>query len=373
MRLTGLSHLLAAALFAAATVPVLAADRLVLRSQVVMDTQGTGTEAFRLLVPDGWSFDGGLAWNVEKFPAEPYTAYRVVSPARDAVFEQFPHVTLFWSDDPLLQQSHAQNGIDVMQPAGAEQALRDLYIASYRPEATQVELVELQPLPELARETVAWNQALMRIFDSISPFTFAFEIRADSARARYRYVLQGTPMVEDVTVTVSYFIAYVPTLSGRVPAITWSASPTSLLAPAAAMDRYVDTFRIIAASRRDNPAWHEHVTRLAAVVTREQLRQQRAIFERLQQIRRTQAETSDIIMQAYERRSQAHDRIFENYSRSLRGVESYADPINDRRVALPGGYGTAWTNGSDYVLSNEAGFNPNVGSSQTWVEMQPHP
>jgi hypothetical protein len=120
MRLTGLSHLLAAALFAAATVPVLAADRLVLRSQVVMDTQGTGTEAFRLLVPDGWSFDGGLAWNVEKFPAEPYTAYRVVSPARDAVFEQFPHVTLFWSDDPLLQQSHAQNGIDVMQPAGAE-------------------------------------------------------------------------------------------------------------------------------------------------------------------------------------------------------------------------------------------------------------
>jgi hypothetical protein len=348
-----------------------AAQPLVLQAQVVTDTQGTGGEAFRLLVPKGWRFDGGVFWNLQRFPAEPFASYTVTSPDGAAVFEQFPHVSLFWSEDQMLQQSYAQNGIEIMPPAGAEQALRELYIGNYRPEATQVEILETQPLPELARQTLDFSQIILRIFGSISPFTFQYEVRADAARAKFRYVANGKPMIEDVTLAVTYHIAYMPTMYGTVPAITWSAAPTSFRAPAGEMDKQVETFRVIAASRRDNPAWHEYVTKLSAVITREQLRQQQAIFERLRQIQRTQAETSDMLFESWQKRSQAYDRIFDNYSQSLRGVETYNDPVSSRQVELPNGFGHVWSNGSDYVLSDEPGFNPNTGSTQIWTEIHP--
>jgi hypothetical protein len=137
------------------------------------------------------------------------------------------------------------------------------------------------------------------------------------------------------------------------------------------MDRQVETFRVIAASRRDNPAWHEYVTKLSAVITREQLRQQQAIFERLRQIQRTQAETSDMMFESWQKRGQAYDRIFDNYSRSLRGLETYNDPVGSRQVELPNGFGHVWSNGSDYVLSDEPGFNSNTGSTQIWTEIHP--
>ena len=160
---------------------------------------------------------------------------------------------------------------------------------------------------------------------------------------------------------------------GAVPAITWMAAPTSFRAPTAEMDKRLETFRAIAASRLDNAVWHEHIMKLAAVITREQLRQQRAIFERLDQIRQTQSETSDMLFESWQKRSAAYDRIFDNDSQSLRGVETYSDPVSSRQVELPTGYRHAWSNGSDYVLSDDPGFDPNTGSSQTWTEIHPEP
>jgi hypothetical protein len=355
--------------FAAA--PARAAEPVVLQTRIVNDDQGMNEEAFRLLVPKGWRFDGGVAWDTNRFPAESFLRFTVTSPDGGAVFEQFPHATLFWSDDPMLQQSYAQNGFSVMQPAGAEQALRGLYLQNYRSEAAGAELLEVQPLPALAREVLQFQQIILNIFGSISPFQFQYELRADAARAKYRYTVAGKAVIEDVTLAITYFIAYVPGVYGTTPAITWIAVPTSFRAPATEMDRHLETFRAIAASRRDNPAWHEHVTKLSAVITREQLRQQQAIFARLQQIRRTQSETSDMMFESWQRRSQAYDRIFDNYSRSLRGVETYHDPVSSRQVDLPNGFDHVWSNGSDYALSNEPGFNPNTGSSQLWTEIRP--
>jgi hypothetical protein len=348
-----------------------AAEPVVLQTRIVTDTQGMGEEVFRLLVPKDWRFEGGVVWNTERFPAEAYTSYTVTSPDGASVFQQFPHASLFWSDDQMLQASYAQNGFAIHPPVSAEQALRELYLPNYRPEASGAEVLETQPLPELARQAFQWQQLILQIFGSISPFNFQFEIRTDAAQAKFRYAVAGKPVIEDATVVVSYFIAYMPSVYGQIPAITWSASPTSFRAPAPEMDKRLETFRIIAASRQDNPVWHEHITKLYATITREQLRQQQAIFDRFQQIRRTQAETSDMLFESWQKRSQAYDRIFDNYSRSLRGVDVYSDPISSRQVELPNGYRHAWSNGSDYVLSDDPAFNPNAGSTQTWTEIHP--
>lgn len=363
---------LAACLFALlVALPASAAERVHLRAHVVTDPQGTGGEAFRLLAPSDWRFEGGVVWDTQRFPADALTSYTVTSPDGASVFEQFPHVTLFWAEDQMLQQSYAQNGFEVLPPVSAEQALRELYLPNYRPEASGAEVLETQPLPELAKQVLAWQQAVLSIFNSISPPNFQYELRVDAARAKYRYAVAGRPMIEDATVAITYFIAYMPSVYGTVPAITWTTAPTSFRAPAADMDKRLEAFRVIAASHRPNFEWSAAIARLHAVITRDQLRQQQRIFDRLQQIHRTQSETSDMLFESWQRRSQTYDRIFDRYSQSIRGVETYSDPVSSRQVELPNGYNHVWSNGSDYVLSDEPGFNPNTGSSQLWTEIQP--
>ena len=58
------------------------------------------------------------------------------------------------------------------------------------------------------------------------------------------------------------------------------------------------------------------------------------------------------------------DRAADSYSQSIRGVDAYHDPTSGRAVELPGGYKQVWTNGlGEYLLSDEAGFDPNIGST----------
>ena len=49
----------------------------------------------------------------------------------------------------------------------------------------------------------------------------------------------------------------------------------------------------------------------------------------------------------------------------------YADPDTHFRTGLPIGYSDAWTNGTDYVMSNDARFDPNTQSTGNWRRLTP--
>lgn len=65
---------------------------LTFRNQVVLDPQGFGYEALRLLVPKDWNFRGGVTWNFGKLPPEPSISYTVSSPDGLSVIQQFPQI-----------------------------------------------------------------------------------------------------------------------------------------------------------------------------------------------------------------------------------------------------------------------------------------
>ncbi len=50
-------------------------------------------------------------------------------------------------------------------------------------------------------------------------------------------------------------------------------------------------------------------------------------------------------------------------------MDTYIDPVNNWNVDLPTGYENAWTNGSDYLFSENPGFNPNVELNGNWQRM----
>ena len=344
-------------------------NSLSFRKHIVIDRNGFGYEAFRLLVPKGWHFRGGVSWDNNRFPPEANTAFTITSPDGNSVFEQFRHLNLFWSQDRNLQYSYSQGGAEIVQPMGATEFIKNYYIPRSRANASGLKVVQDQSLPALAQQTRDMAQFQLNVFGQISPFQFQYELRGDAGRCKLEYSEKGKRIVEDVTVAVTYMITYMPTMYGTVTGITWIPIATSFKAPSADIDERIKIFKIIMDSRKDNPVWGENVLKLSAMITRDQLRHQQAIFNRMQQLSRTQSEIGDMIMDSYEKRNQAYDRIFDNYSQAIRGVDTYTDPINNWKVELPTGYDNAWTNGTDYVISDDAGFNPNVGSTQQWQRM----
>ena len=346
--------------------------RLAFKKHVVIDREGFGYEALRLLVPKGWHFKGGVLWNYNKFPAEASTAFTISSPDGSSVLEQFPHMTLFWSQDSHMQSYYSQVGIETVQPMGPAEFLKNFFIPRFRSNISGLKIVGSQSLPELAKQTRDLAQFQMRVFGQISPFQFQFEIRADAGRLKMEYFQGGgKKIVEDATVAITYMIANLPTMyGGYVTGITWIPIVSAFKAPAKEINTKVRIFKIITDSRKDNPVWAENCIKLSASVTRDKIRQQRAVFNRMQQISKTQSEIGDMIMDSYKKRNDAYDRIFDNYSQAIRGVDSYKDPINDWKIDLPTGYDNAWTNGSDYIVSDDAGFDPNVGSTQNWEQMK---
>jgi hypothetical protein len=54
----------------------------------------------------------------------------------------------------------------------------------------------------------------------------------------------------------------------------------------------------------------------------------------------------------------------------VRGVDTYRDPFQEQAIQLPSGYRDAWVSArGEYLLSNQAGFDPNVGDTAEWRRM----
>jgi hypothetical protein len=344
--------------------------QIVLHKYVVNDPQGSGGEVFRLLVPKEWKFSGGVRWNVNQTLPEAITAYTITSPDGRSVIEQFPHMNMFWSQDPMAAQGRQQMGSTIMQPMEAAEFLKNAFLRYKRPNAADVKVVDSQNLPELAQYALQVNQYLMNVFAQISPFQFPYQLRSDAAHVKFEYTEGGRKFVEDFTAVIDYSISTTSGLYGTVQSVDWTPSVSSFRAPAEDFDRDITAYKIVVATRQDNPRWGVEYARLLATITREQLRQQQAIFQRMQQIHKTLTEIDDMIYEGYQRRSAAYDHMFDNYIQGLRGVDTYVDPVNNWKVDIPVGYENAWTNGIDYVFSDSANFDPNLGSNQNWHKMK---
>lgn len=79
---------------------------------------------------------------------------------------------------------------------------------------------------------------------------------------------------------------------------------------------------------------------------------------------------NDGIIQNYENQQLSNDRIAEGYSDYTLGYQNYTDPNTGEVYKLSSGYDNAWTdNSGSVVLSNDAGYDPNVGGSSSWSSL----
>jgi len=87
-------------------------------------------------------------------------------------------------------------------------------------------------------------------------------------------------------------------------------------------------------------------------------------------ISQTNDAVSQSISDSYWERQKSNDRINQNFSDYVRGVDRYTEP-GGSEVQLPSGYGNAWVNNrGEYLVSDQSGFNPNVELNEDWKPLE---
>ncbi len=236
-----------------------------------------------------------------------------------------------------------------------------------------VQYVEDEPLPHLAATLREENPDM-----GPPPST-------DGARVRIRYTLDGRELEEDIFCVVSSLTTQTGSGLLMEEQIHWVAeSLFAFRTGRGHLDALARACMASVKSIRMNPRWFiayqaESRRILQERIAMQQMLQQmaaaqRASFQRsmhrLSDVSRTLSETSDMIYSGYESRSAAYDRMSDNWSEAMRGVDSYVTP-GGSSVELPGGYGHAWGNGlGEFVVTDSSFLNPNDFASGNWERLE---
>jgi hypothetical protein len=335
------------------------------KTQVCIDKSGIGIEAFRMLIPKEWEFEGGIRWLLDN-PGMPATAsLRARNPSGSAEFEVFPNQPFFWTDNQMHHQlfpvGSRYYGNEVRPPAGPIEALRKIVLPRFRSRAGGLKVVKEEHLPELAKTVGAGANRQPGV-----------RTAADGARIRIEYDRKGTRYEEEIYGVVESYGFPIQSMYGTFTNTIWTiAYLFSFKAEKGKLDSMGTLFKTIVSSFRVNPQWHNRYTQVVEYLIKAQIRQIQSVGELSRIISRTHNEISEEMTRSFEERQAVYDRVAEKFSQQIRDVDAYYDPVEGRSIELPSGYRQAWTNNlGDIVLSEQEDFNPNVGSNQNWQRME---
>jgi len=321
-------------------------------------------EAFSILVPEQWKVAGGVTWVPQRPAAPSELAVQIYNPAGLEVFEALPTLHYTWSNNPMTQMTKPTGslyfGYEVRQPAAAGDTMRRYVLPRFRKYA-DLTIVDQGPAHELV-QAVMRNQPAQ---GQGGQYSF------DSVRMRLNYSVNNQPAAEEISGITEYTRVAMPGMFGVNESVFWSIG--YLTGFRAARDRFescAGLYRAMFASIKINPAWTAVVQQVSQGLSNNTIRSIHQIGDVSRQISRNFNQMMDENMRGWQDRSAAMDRVNENFSQYIRGVDPYFDPNSGKNVELPSGYTQAWSTPlGEYILSDDPNFNPNIGSTQSWTPL----
>ncbi|MBC7236652.1 MAG: hypothetical protein H5T69_12505 [Chloroflexi bacterium] len=334
-----------------------------LRQFVYTDAQGTGLEMFRMLMPVGWEFQGGCHWMLDN-PGMPATlGFQMRNPHGAEAFEVLPNMNFTWNNNPMTRMMFPVGsryfGAEVRPPMGARQAMQELVLPRYRSgvQNLRVLALELQPdLPHLVKaEAVVEGGS------------------AEGAKAHIRYTWGQTALEEEIYSVVEVFRAPIVTMFGAYEAIFWFVDYLfSFRTTAGHLKAMTDLFTVMIKSLQVNPYWYAAYKSIVQFLAQQQIQRIYHIGQIGQIMAQAGREIREQNLNDWYRRQEIWDRLAEDRSRAIRGVDAFYDPHREQVVELPSGYGHAWANNlGEYIVTDNPNFNPNLHSNLHWEPMSP--
>ncbi|MDY6953903.1 MAG: hypothetical protein SWE60_20540 [Thermodesulfobacteriota bacterium] len=330
-----------------------------------VDRQGIGIEAFRMLIPWDWQFEGGIRWVLDN-PGMPASGgFRVWNPRGAEEFEVFPTQPFFWTNNQMTLSMFPVGsryfGNEVRPLAGPVEALKRIVVPRFRQNVSGLRIVKEESLPELARAVGAGAQSQPGV-----------SVSAHGGKIRIEYDRKGKTMEEEIYTVVHSLAFPIQSMAGVVTNTNWYVDYIfSFKAEKGELDRNAKTFQAIAYSFELNPKWFAKYNQVVEYLIQRQIQQIHSVGQLSKIISQTSNEISEMSMKSYYERQKVNDKIADNFSQYIRGVDKYYNPIEEKHVELPAGYDNVWTNSlGEYVLSESPSFNPNIGSNLNWRKIE---
>jgi hypothetical protein len=340
-----------------------------------IDSQGFDRPmpSLSMLVPVDWQSQGATTWNIKDKCNTIQTRLVATGPDGRAV-EFFPAYTWVWADDPgPLQMAARQTAAygtrpcDIAAPMSASDYLRR-NLAKYRPNA---QVVGMEPAPKLL-ETL--QKQARQSEQAAAQYNLRQSVRPDAARVRVRYSVNGKPMEELIFAATITTATLGPSYNARTGQMAQAYSYSNVAyvtgerAPQGQVDASEKFFELVVGSSRVNPAWQARVTNNALAM---QKIEQKGIADRSKIVAQNAEDIRKINQESYENRQRSQDRMSEQFSQTIRGVETYRNPGTGEEVELSNQYGHAWVNNKgEYLLSDQEGFNPSVELKEDWQPLE---
>jgi hypothetical protein len=117
-----------------------------------------------------------------------------------------------------------------------------------------------------------------------------------------------------------------------------------------------------------DPQWQARITQSALKM---QQIKQKGIQDRAKIVSKNAEDIRKIQQEGYENQQRGQDQSAHGFDQYIRGTETYQNPNTGEKVDLDSSYGHAWVNNSgEYLLSDQAGFNPNTVLKESWTPLQ---
>jgi hypothetical protein len=316
----------------------------------VKDPGINNIEAVSFLAPVGWKVEGGVQW-FHDYSILANLLMRVSDPQSGAAIEFLPMQNFTYIDQPVMPMQRGQNymGCIVWEPVGD--------VASF----VQTFYVP-QTLRHLQGARVAGRQRLDKVAQEVSR-QYGGQSQVVAEKVRYQFSHNGLPWEEDVYVTLVFTKWQMGTMWSVYSAYSFRAPQGKLDAMTPLMSTSINTMRL-------SLDWFAGYMQVQDLFNK---RMKQGIVDATnlsRQISANAEHTRQLYADAYRQRQESQDRISDSFGEYIRGVDTYKNPYEDRPVQLPAGYNDAWVNArGEYVLSNEAGYNPNVGDTTEWRRM----
>jgi len=344
-----------------------AADTIRLRTLRFVDEEGTGGEAFRILVPEGWTFSGGVQWMPDN-PGLPATAaFQLAAPDGRSALQVIPTQPFFWTNILGILSEHPRGsryfGREVRPPTQPAEALKRIVIPRFRPDVSHLKILEERLLPDLASGLGAGILS--------QPGT---EATASGGMVRIQYIQDGIEYEDHLYCVAQQILFNLPSPTGTRTNMMWNVGHVlSFRAEAGTFQDRAPILQTLAYSFRWNPDWFNRYSRLVAFMMVHGLER----LEDAAQLRRILThgieEMSDEVQGYYREHQQVYTRMAERFSFPAPGVEPYHDPLNREDVDLPSGFQGAWANPlGEYLLSRDPAFTPDPGpDGEAWTRIRP--
>jgi hypothetical protein len=339
-------------------------------------------EAFSLLVPKGWSVDGGIMWNQPgTVCAGNNLGIKAVSPDTKYSFELLPNFMWSYSSDPQMAQIQQQQQYPQYcafgQPLNAEAFFKQVFapyelgnpkIISINENATGT-----QALQETAAKT---RQELMKYgAGQVNFYPSGITAVIDRDKGQEAIVMVGVVIIETLIPN--------PYNGTSSKSYTSSASERVVFTyPSGEKEKASKILAVMMGSFRTNTNWKKAVDDFwLGVRTQSNIvhigkiklmdEQTRQIGNQAIQKGQQNAAAMDASMRSWEASQQSQDRIHTNFVKAIREVENYRDESGT--FEMSSAYNHAWSrgDGTTFLMTDSPNFDPAaVFLDNNWKQMK---